>query len=361
MEGRDRAPESGGPAMSVEGIGLVRHFGRSDQVAAVRDVSFVAPAGRVTALLGPSGSGKSTLLRMIAGLETPDAGSVLIDGQDMTEVAVRDRRVGFVFQSYALFAHMTVADNIAFGLTVRRESKQKKAARVEELLSLVQLEGYGPRYPSELSGGQRQRVALARALAVSPRVLLLDEPFGALDARVRQELREWLRTLHEKTKATTLLVTHDQDEAFELANHVVLLSEGRVAQAGAPHELYDWPASAFVAAFLGGAKEVSRTLLPEPSSPEPEPSAVRAFVRPHDVHLAKLDGASIDGQPVATGKIERLVRVGGFVKLSLTLDDGELLSVQMSKLELDSLGVEVGERVRVEVRETKLFVNDYSI
>jgi sulfate transport system ATP-binding protein len=341
--------------VSVQGKDLVKRFGKQSEVAAVEKVSFSAPHGRVTALLGPSGSGKSTVLRMVAGLETPDSGSILIDEKDTTLVPVRERRVGFVFQSYALFGHMTVADNIAFGLSVRKRPKKECLERAEELLSLVQLEGYGKRFPSELSGGQRQRVALARALAPDPRVLLLDEPFGALDARVRQELREWLHELHDKTKVTTLLVTHDQEEAFELADHVVLLQAGVVAQAGAPAELYDKPANAFVAAFLGGAREVSKSLVKDSEEPQ-----ARAFVRPHDVRLTKLD-ADGAGEAIATGKIERLVRVGGFVKLSLTLDDGDLLSVQMSKTELDELGIEVGERVRVEVKETKLFVNDYSI
>lgn len=341
--------------MSVEGKELIKRFGKNSEVAAVEKVSFSAPHGRVTALLGPSGSGKSTVLRMVAGLETPDSGSILIDGKDTTKIPVRERRVGFVFQSYALFGHMTVADNIAFGLSVRKRPKQECADKAKELLALIQLEGYGKRFPSELSGGQRQRVALARALAPDPRVLLLDEPFGALDARVRQELREWLHELHEKTKVTTLLVTHDQEEAFELADHVVLLQAGVVAQAGVPSELYDKPANAFVAAFLGGAREVGKSLMKGDEEPQ-----ARAFVRPHDVRLTKLD-ADGSGEAIATGKIERLVRVGGFVKLSLTLDDGDLLSVQMSKAELDELGIEVGERVRVEVKETKLFVNDYSI
>lgn len=339
--------------MSVEGKALIKRFGKNSEVAAVEKVSFSAPSDHVTALLGPSGSGKSTVLRMVAGLETPDSGSILIDGKDTTKIPVRERRVGFVFQSYALFGHMTVAENIAFGLSVRKRSKKECADKAKELLALIQLEGYGNRFPSELSGGQRQRVALARALAPDPRVLLLDEPFGALDARVRQELREWLHELHEKTKVTTLLVTHDQEEAFELADHVVLLQAGVVAQAGAPQELYDRPANAFVAAFLGGAKEVSKSLVQGGKES-------RAFVRPHDVRLTKLD-ADGSGEAIATGRIERLVRVGGFVKLSLMLDDGDLLSVQMSKTELDELGIEVGERVRVEVKETKLFVNDYSI
>jgi sulfate transport system ATP-binding protein len=243
--------------MSVEVRSVVRRFGSPTDPPAVNDVSFTAKSGAITTLLGPSGSGKSTLLRLVAGLEEPDAGSVHIHDRDVTRVPVRERAVGFVFQNYALFRHMTVSENIGFGLSIRKTPKPKLRDTVAELLSLIQLEGYGERFPSQLSGGQRQRVALARALATTPRVLLLDEPFGALDARVRVELRRWLLTLHARIPVTTLLVTHDQDEARELSEHIVLLDEGRVAQAGPPHELYDRPANDFVASFLGAGNDAT--------------------------------------------------------------------------------------------------------
>jgi sulfate transport system ATP-binding protein len=353
--------------MSVEVSEVEKHFGPRAEVAAVNRVSFSAPSGRLTALLGPSGSGKSTLLRLIAGLETPDAGKVAIDGDDVTRTLARDRGIGFVFQNYALFGHMTVAENIGFGLSVRKRPRSEIDARVNQLLALVQLEGYGKRHPAELSGGQRQRVALARAMAMSPRVLLLDEPFGALDARVRAELREWVLALHQQTRVTTLLVTHDQEEAFELAEHVVLLHEGKVAQAGTPHELYDRPANPFVASFLGGANvlggrihegraEVGASSLASPPG-LPDGSSIQAFVRPHDVRVRRLDAA----RDVAVGRVERLVRIGGYVKLMLELPGGDSLSVQMSKSEIETLGLQPGDRVAIDLVDAKLFVADYSI
>src|SRR4051794_9067944 len=239
--------------MTVRVENILKKFGNSSDAAAVADVSFAAQPKAITTLLGPSGSGKSTLLRLIAGLEVPDSGRVFIDGQDVTALSPQHRNVGFVFQSYALFKHMTVADNIAFGMKIRGLPKAQVKARVAELLDLVQLPELGGRFPAQLSGGQRQRVALARALAIEPKVLLLDEPFGALDTQVRLELREWLLTLHERTGITTLLVTHDQEEALELSQHVVLLNKGRVAQAGTPHDLYDPRADEFGARFRGGA------------------------------------------------------------------------------------------------------------
>ncbi|HKI28355.1 MAG TPA: sulfate ABC transporter ATP-binding protein, partial [Actinomycetota bacterium] len=226
---------------------LWKRFGEFE---AVRDVTFTADAGSITALLGPSGSGKSTVLRMIAGLEEPTAGRIWIEGEEHTFKTVQERRVGFVFQHFALFRHMTVSENVAFGLSVRKQPKTQQRARVQDLLELVQLTGFRDRYPDQLSGGQRQRVALARALAPQPKVLLLDEPFGALDARVRQELRRWLDDLHRELGVTSLLVTHDQDEALELANRIVVMHEGRVEQVGSPDEVYDEPATPFVAGFV---------------------------------------------------------------------------------------------------------------
>jgi sulfate transport system ATP-binding protein len=287
---------------------------------------------------------------MIAGLEVPNSGSISIAGADVTHVPVKRREVGFVFQSYALFKHMTVRDNIAFGMEIRKASKAKIDERVKELLALIQLEGYESRFPAQLSGGQRQRIALARALATEPKVLLLDEPFGALDAQVRVELREWLAGLHEKTRVTTLLVTHDQEEALELSQHVVLLNQGLVAQAGAPHELYDHPASPFVASFLGGANVLR--------SRAQDGREVRKFVRPHDVRLAKThaDDASLE-----SGTVDRLARIGGNVKLTVSLPSGDAMSVQVSKVELDQLGIQLGDRVMVDVTSAKVFVDDYAI
>ncbi len=354
--------------MSVVVESITKHFGPRTDAAAVAGISFEAPSGKVTSLLGPSGSGKSTLLRLVAGLEEPDSGAIRIDGEDVTKTSPRTRGVGLVFQSYALFGHMTVFDNVAFGLKVRGASRADIASRVSELLALVQLESYAKRLPSQLSGGQRQRVALARALAPRPRVLLLDEPFGALDTKVRVELREWLGELHEKTRVTTILVTHDQEEALELSQHVVLLRAGKVEQAGSPHALYDEPATSFVASFLGGTNVLRgavkggtadlgshRLLAPEGSE---EGASVSAIIRPHDVRIGRADEG---GSDVALAKIERLTRVGGNVKASLRLPNGEAMTVQIAKTEIDSLGVAPGDRVFVDLREAKVFLEDYSI
>ncbi|HEX5857043.1 MAG TPA: sulfate ABC transporter ATP-binding protein, partial [Microbacterium sp.] len=229
--------------MAIEVRNVSKKFG---DFTALDDVSLTVRDGSLTALLGPSGGGKSTLLRVIAGLEAPDAGAVLIGGEDITSQAVKDRGVGFVFQHYAAFKHMTVRDNVAFGLSIRKRPKDEIRDRVDELLRLVHLEGFAARYPNQLSGGQRQRMALARALAVQPRVLLLDEPFGALDANVRRELREWLRRLHDEVHVTTIFVTHDQEEAMEVAEQIVVINEGHIEQAGTPDDLYDRPANPFV-------------------------------------------------------------------------------------------------------------------
>ena len=247
-----RVRAGGGVVMSLVVRNLTKRF-TTRGTPAVADVSFAAPTGGITTLLGPSGSGKSTVLRMVAGLEQPDSGTVVFGDRDFTTVPAQRRGIGFVFQSYALFKHMNVRKNIAFGLRVRKMPAEQMSARVDELLALVQLEGLGERYPGQLSGGQRQRVAFARALAISPQLLLLDEPFGALDAQVRLELREWLRRFHDKRHVTTLLVTHDQEEAMEVSDHVVVMHEGRVAQVGQPQEVYDRPATPFVASFVGGA------------------------------------------------------------------------------------------------------------
>src|SRR5947209_14308642 len=251
--------------MSIEVRNVSKRFG---SFQALEDVSIDVPGGSLTALLGPSGSGKSTLLRIVAGLETPDTGEVRLAGEDATALTPQKRGVGFVFQHYAAFKHMTVRDNVAFGLRIRKEPKDEIRARVDELLELVQLQGFGTRYPAQLSGGQRQRMALARALAPEPNVLLLDEPFGALDARVRAELRIWLRRLHTETHTTTVFVTHDQEEAMEVADRVVVMNKGRVEQVAAPRELYDSPANEFVMSFVGQANRFGD-----------------AWVRPHDLEI----------------------------------------------------------------------------
>jgi sulfate transport system ATP-binding protein len=335
---------------------------------AVHGASFVAETGSITTLLGPSGSGKTTVLRLIAGLEEPDGGSIRIHGDECARVPAQRRGIGFVFQGYALFSHLSVRDNIAFGLHIQRRPKAEVAERVDELLALVQLEDYGARMPTQLSGGQRQRVALARALATRPRVLLLDEPFGALDARVRLELRQWLRTLHEHTHVTTLLVTHDQEEALELSDQVVLMHEGRVVQKGTPHDLYDHPATPFVASFIGNASlvrgrvENGRAALGASSAPAPagaaDGAAVNAYVRPSDVKIAR---PPEDGAPVALASVAALVRVGAHVKVDLRLPSGEAMTVQISRSEAEALRLREGDRVMVDLGAAKVFVEDYAI
>ncbi len=334
------------------------------------DVSFVAPAGGITTLLGPSGSGKSTVLRIVAGLEQPDGGKVLFADADITQVPAQKRGLGFVFQSYALFKHMNVRQNIAFGLGIRKTSKDETRRKVDELLSLVQLEGLGQRYPAELSGGQRQRVAFARALAIEPKLLLLDEPFGALDAQVRVELRDWLRRIHDERHVTTLLVTHDQEEAMEVSDQVVVMHEGRVAQTGSVREVYDRPATPFVAAFVGGANVLRGQMVDGRVSlgalavsvtdgvGAPDGASVNAYVRPHDVTLTKAEaGAS----PVAVARVERMAWLGGTVKLSLKFADGAPMTVEMPKAEVQALALAEGDLVLANPREATVFVEDYQI
>ena len=292
---------------------------------ALDGVSIAVADGSLTALLGPSGSGKSTLLRVIAGLEAPDAGTVEIAGEDATTVPPQKRGIGFVFQHYAAFKHMTVRDNVAFGLRVRRRPKAEIGAKVDELLKIVGLDGYHKRYPNQLSGGQRQRMALARALAVEPEVLLLDEPFGALDANVRAELREWLRRLHDEVHVTTVLVTHDQEEAMEVADRIVVLNDGRVEQDGPPRELYERPANAFVMGFLGPVARLGDTL-----------------VRPHDLrlHPEPHDGA-------LEAQVARVVHLGFEVRVELELDGAEPLTAQLTRDEAAELEPHAGDIVWV--------------
>jgi sulfate transport system ATP-binding protein len=308
--------------VSISVHNVSKSFG---EFRALDDVSIEVPAGSLTALLGPSGSGKSTLLRVIAGLETPDSGTVVIGDEDVTGTRPQDRGVGFVFQHYAAFKHMTVYGNVAFGLKIRKTPKTEIRERVSQLLSLVQLDGLANRYPSQLSGGQRQRMGLARALAVDPSVLLLDEPFGALDAQVRTELRAWLRRLHDETHTTTVIVTHDQEEAMEVADEVVVMHRGKVEQVAGPRELYDRPANEFVMTFVGQANRLGD-----------------AFVRPHDFELLlEPNGTTREAM------IERIVHLGFEVRVDLVRDDGEPLSVQITRDEAERLELTNGQIVFV--------------
>ena len=306
--------------MSIEIRNVTKRFG---SFLAVDDVSLEIPQGSLTAVLGPSGSGKSTLLRIVAGLERPDSGEVRLSGEDATRLAPQRRDVGFVFQHYAAFKHMTVRDNVGFALSIRKRPKKEIHERVNELLELVQLQGFADRYPSRLSGGQRQRMALARALAAKPQVLLLDEPFGALDARVRAELRDWLRRLHEEVHVTTVFVTHDQEEAMEVADRVAVFDHGHLEQVGAPAELYDAPASEFVLRFVGDAVRLGERL-----------------VRPHEVVLRRWpsDGA-------VEVEIERIAVLGADARVDLADGSGERLTARLRREELDDLDLATGEIV----------------
>jgi sulfate transport system ATP-binding protein len=335
---------------------LWKRFGAFE---AVKDVTFTAEAGSITALLGPSGSGKSTVLRMIAGLETPTSGSIWMGDEEHTHKTVQERRVGFVFQHYALFRHMSVEQNVAFGLSVRKIARSEQRSRVAELLELVQLTGFRDRYPDQLSGGQRQRVALARALAPRPKVLLLDEPFGALDARVRQELRRWLDELHRELGVTSLLVTHDQDEALELANRVVVMHEGNVEQVGSPAEVYNEPATPFVAGFVGTANVLHGHVVDghvqfgehrvAGAHHLDEGAPARAFVRPHDVRVSTVDGKA----DAVQGTVERITTLGWLSRVIVRLPDDQMLTAELPNDELE--GIEIGARVWVDLRRAKAF------
>jgi sulfate transport system ATP-binding protein len=345
-------------AGSIQVRGLTKSFGA---FRAVDDVTFEAAEGTITALLGPSGSGKSTVLRMIAGLEQPDAGSVWVAGEELTEASVQDRRLGFVFQHYALFRHMTVRKNVAFGLSVRRVDKGTQRKRVDELLELVGLAPFGDRYPDQLSGGQRQRVALARALAPRPQVLLLDEPFGALDARVRQELRAWLDHLHRELGVTSLFVTHDQEEALELANEIVVMNHGRVEQVGPADAIYNQPATPFVAAFVGASNVLRGTVwerhvhfghsIVAGAHEIPDGAEAIAYIRPHDIEITGEAGST--SFPVA---VERRIDMGWMSKLHLRLEDGQPLVAQLPNEEI--VGIEAGQRLFANLRNPKVFAAD---
>ena len=304
-------------------IGVRNVTKRFGDFVALDDVSLAIPTGSLTVLLGPSGSGKSTLLRVIAGLEQPDSGEVAIFETDATDLPPQKRGVGFVFQHYASFKRMSVRDNVAFGMKIQKRPKKEIRARVDELLELVQLHGLADRYPSQLSGGQRQRMALARALAVEPRVLLLDEPFGALDARVRKELRAWLRRLHDEVHVTTVLVTHDQEEAMEVADRVAVVNRGRIEQYGKPRDLYEHPATEFVMTFVGPVTRFGES-----------------YIRPHDIEVElERNGRSQEAT------IERIVHLGFEVRVELSLPGGERIEAQLTKKEAERLELLDGQRV----------------
>jgi sulfate transport system ATP-binding protein len=349
--------------MSIEVRGVTRSFG---SFVAVNDVSLTVPTGELVALLGPSGSGKTSLLWIIAGLERADRGQVLFEGEDATVRDVRKRGVGFVFQHYALFRHMTVFENVAFGLRVRPRSRRPEETeihrKVTDLLKLVQLDWLADRYPSQLSGGQRQRVALARALAVEPKVLLLDEPFGSLDARVRQELRRWLRRLHDEIRVTSVFVTHDQEEALEVSDRVVVMNQGRVEQIGTPQEVFDQPATPFVMGFLGnvnvfhgriegGRADFGSLSVDYPEDTGGEPRRAQGFARPHELELAR------EGQGDGFWATLRHVNpAGAVVKLELEDGEGRAVQVETTREQFEALHPSAGERFYVKPRQVRIFV-----
>jgi sulfate transport system ATP-binding protein len=346
--------------MKIQVACVSKRFG---EFTALEDVSLQAESGELLALLGPSGSGKTTLLRVIAGLEAADSGRVHYGGEDVTERTARDRQVGFVFQHYALFRHMTVFENIAFGMRVRHRPRLEINERVRELLALVRLESVERRYPSQLSGGQRQRVALARALAIEPRVLLLDEPFGALDAKVRQELRQWIRRLHDEIHMTSVFVTHDQEEAFEVADRVVVMRRGRIEQVGAPAEVFENPANPFVMDFLGNVNVFQGRVdngkarwhdfdfqIADTGANQNDP--VTVYIRPHELEVARVN----NGQPALPARVERLNRTGSVAKLFLSAVEPSIgLHVELSAARLAELGLERGDMVYVSPRTAKVF------
>ncbi len=369
--------------MSIEIRNISKQFG---DFQALRDVSLDIQSGELIALLGPSGCGKTTLLRIIAGLETPDTGSIHFSGEDTTDVHVRDRGVGFVFQHYALFRHMTVFENVAFGLRVRPRSERPSEAqirqKVTDLLKLVQLDWLADRHPSQLSGGQRQRIALARALAVEPKVLLLDEPFGALDAKVRKELRRWLRRLHDELHVTSIFVTHDQEEALEVADRVVVINQGRIEQSGSPQEVWDQPASPFVYGFLGdvnlfhgraheGLVHVEGMAIDSPEHASAQNAAAFAYVRPHDLDVERYSpgqGVGADGRPRGiVAQLSRAIVVGPIARLELipdtdhkSADNAEpeaLIEAQIPAQQFREAGFREGETLVVTPRRARVFLD----
>jgi sulfate transport system ATP-binding protein len=357
--------------MSIEVRNIRKSFGSFE---VLRDVSLAVETGTLVALLGPSGSGKTTLLRVIAGLEQCDeGGTILFHDEDVAERHVRERQVGFVFQHYALFRHMTVFENVAFGLRVRprnvRPSKQDISDKVHELLHLVQLDGFSQRYPNQLSGGQRQRVALARALAVEPKVLLLDEPFGALDAKVRQELRQWLRRLHDELHITSVFVTHDQEEAFEVADRVVIMNRGAIEQEGTPEEIFEQPATPFVMDFLGnvnvfegsvreGKADLGSLEVDYPEYAEGEAKAATGFARAHELDILKAP----NGRPAMPARVIRISPARPMVRVRLFSEDFQItLNVDVSWEKYNELKLKSGQTVYVAPRKMRIFVQDYQI
>ena len=352
--------------MSIEIRQLAKQFGA---FTALRNINLRIHSGELLALLGPSGSGKTTLLRVIAGLETADTGQVLFNNEDATDQPIRDRQVGFVFQHYALFRNMTIFENVAFGLRVRpRKSRlkdQEISERVTRLLKLVQLDWLADRYPHQLSGGQRQRIALARALAVEPKVLLLDEPFGALDAKVRKELRTWLRRLHDEMHITSIFVTHDQEEALEVSDRVVVMNEGKIEQIGTPDEVYEHPANPFVYEFLGhvnlfhgrvhqGRAWIGDVEINAPEFTWAEELAAVAYVRPHDIEV----GRAANGEPALAARVNHVLSIGPLVRLELVREDhqdGNLIQVEISKERFRELQLERGDQVFIKPRRLDLF------
>lgn len=351
--------------MSIEIKNINKGFG---SFSALNNVSLEVPTGELVALLGPSGCGKTTLLRIIAGLETPDTGSIHFYGKDATERAVREREVGFVFQHYALFRHMTVFENVAFGLRVRPKHTRPNDAeikrRVHELLNLVQLDWLADRYPPQLSGGQRQRIALARALAVEPKVLLLDEPFGALDAKVRKELRRWLRRLHDELHVTSVFVTHDQEEALEVADTIVVMNQGKIKQIGSPQQVYDNPATPFVYQFLGnvnafegrvnaGVAKLGALEVPVKEFAQTHDSAVQAFARPHDIDISRDASAA-----AFKAQLTYVHSAGSVVRLELKRDDAEtFIEAELTREYFSQLNLKEGETVYLTPRNVRFFLD----
>ena len=352
--------------MSIEIKNIKKGFG---SFSALNDVSLTVPSGELVALLGPSGCGKTTLLRIIAGLETPDAGSIHFYGEDATARAVREREVGFVFQHYALFRHMTVFENVAFGLRVRpkhtRPNEAEIKRRVHELLNLVQLDWLADRYPPQLSGGQRQRIALARALAVEPKVLLLDEPFGALDAKVRKDLRRWLRRLHDELHITSVFVTHDQEEALEVADTIVVMNQGKIEQIGTPQAVYDKPATPFVYQFLGnvnafeghvnaGVAKVGELEFSIKEFEQIQNAAVQAYARPHDIEISRDSNLG-----ALKAKLTFLHSVGSLVRLELKREDtNSFIEAELTREQFDYLSLKEGETVYLKPRNVRIFLQN---
>ncbi len=331
------------------GIAVENVTKRYGSFLAVDDVSLEIKTGSLVALLGPSGSGKSTLLRMIAGLENPDSGQIWLIGENATYKSVQERHIGFVFQHYALFKHLTVRENIAFGLDIRKAAKNKTKQRVEELLELVRLQGFGDRYPSQLSGGQRQRVALARALAVQPQILLLDEPFGALDAKVRKELRMWLRQLHEEVHVTTVFVTHDQEEAMEVADEIVVMNQGRVEQVGTPAQVYDQPATPFVMSFIGPVNVLQGVTGILPNNHEVTPKD-QIFLRPHDI-LIEINKS----ENSISATVDRIINLGWEIRVELVLASGDTVNAYLSRDNFNQLKLKQNQLVYVKSKQAKVF------